>query len=100
MAGLEELSSSCSTCDEESERPPVNKKAKFAGPFKYKCSFREIGTRLGHLFSCSYQKVHTFRCNVRWKNLNCALQGPWAASVDKIIVDVLFLCIYRQTKLL
>ena len=62
--------------------------------------FARLEQGLAICISCSYQKVHTFRCNVRWKNLNCALQGPWATSVDKIIVDMLFLCIYRQTKLL
>ena len=39
MAALDEFSSSYSTSDEESARPPIHKKAKFAGSFKYKWSF-------------------------------------------------------------
>ena len=38
---VEELSNSYSTSDEESAWPTINKKAKFAGLFKCKCSFSQ-----------------------------------------------------------
>ena len=75
MAALEEVSSTYSTSDEEPERPPINKKAKFAGSFKYKCCFSREWKKVWPFVSAVPESARMFRCNVCLKNLSCAHQG-------------------------
>ena len=75
MAALDEFSSSYSTSDEESARPPIHKKAEFAGSFKYKWSFSHEWKKVWPFVSAVPGSAHVFRCDVCWKNLSCAHQG-------------------------
>lgn len=75
MAALQALSTSTSTSDEEATGPPINKKAKFAGAFKYKTSFSPEWKKAWPFVSAVCDDPHMFRCNVCSKNLSCSHRG-------------------------
>ena len=74
MAALDEFSSSYSTSDEESARPPIHKKAKSAGSFKYKCSFSQEWKKVWPFVSAIPGSAHVSLQHML-EELSCAHQG-------------------------
>ena len=71
MADLED--SSLSTTSDEN--PPVSKKVKFTGAFKYKTSFSLEWKKTWSFLLSLLGNPHMFHCTICSKNLSCAHQG-------------------------